>query len=202
MEEVNQLTEKDTKELLKTVEKSCGIIIPYEKERLGELSFHLYKYDNTENTENYGTQSWTFQIRYGVHTVFTKKHIKIPANKNYNDILVKFICDNNDKIYASIVEYCQNQMNTMIAMELEPEFNRRFSYIFSYDMKLCKSRNKNKNMLQAGWPNFCIAISWNDDYNEFQEFMYPLTINPDTRKFNLNSDKILTAFQRYCDSII
>lgn len=202
MEEVNLLTEKDTKELLQTVEKFCDILIPDEKERLGEISFHLYKYDNADNTDNYGKQSWTYQIRYGVHTIFSKKHINIPADQNYNDVLAKTICDHKDKIYASIVEYCQNQMDTMVKMELEPQFQQRFSYIFTYDLKLCKSRNRNKQMLNAGWPSLCIAISWNDDYGEFQEFMYPLTINQDTRRFNLDSDKILTAFQSYRDSII
>ena len=202
MEEVNLLSEKDTIELLQTVERSCKILIPDEKERLGEISFHLYKYDNSENTDNFGKQSWTFQIRYGVHTVFSKKHIKIPANQNHHGVLVKIICDNKGKIYTSIVEYCQNQMDTMVKMELEPQFHQRFSDIFTYDLKLCKSRNRNKIMLKAGWPSLCIAISWNDDYDEFQEFMYPLTINPDTRKFNLNSNKILSAFQSYRDSII
>ncbi|MEJ2545135.1 MAG: hypothetical protein P8Y99_13795, partial [Calditrichaceae bacterium] len=202
MEEVNLLTEKDTKELLQTVEKACNILIPDEKERLGEISFHLYKYDNSENIDNFGKQSWTFQIRYGMHTVFNKKHIKISSNKNYHEIITKIICDYKDKIYASIVEYCQNQMDIMVKMELEPQFQQRFSYIFNYDLKLCKSRNRNKQMLNAGWPSLCIAISWNDDYGEFQEFMYPLHINPDTRKFNLDSDHILSAFQSYRDSVI
>ena len=199
---MNLLTQNDTEELWRTVEKSCNILIPDEKERLGEMSFHLYKYDNTESSDNYGKQSWTFQIRYGIHTVFSKKHIKMPSSQNYIESLTKIICDNKNKIYTSIIEYCQNQMDTMVSMELEPEFNSRFAYIFNYDLKLCKSRKRNKQMLKAGWPSLCIAISWNDDYGEFQEFIFPLTINPDTRKFNLNSDKILSAFQSYRDSVI
>ena len=202
MEEVNLLTEKDTKELLKTVEQHCNIFIPDEKERLGEISFHLYKYDNNENIDNFGKQSWTFQMRYGVHPVFTKKHITMPSDPNYHAVLTKIICDNKDKIYASIIEYCQNQMDTMVKMELEPQFHQQFSDIFSYDLKLCKSRNRNKQMLKAGWPSLCIAISWNDEYDEFQEFMYPLNINPNTRKFNLNPEQILSAFQSYRDSVI
>ncbi len=202
MEEVNLLTEKDTEELLMTVEQSCNILIPDEKERLGEISFHLYKYDNAESSDNYGKKSWTFQIRYGVHTVFTKKHIKIPSSQSYIECLTKIICDNKNKIHVSILEYCQNQLDTMVKMELEPEFNRRFSYIFNYDLKLCKSRNKNIKMVKAGWPSLCIAISWNDEFNEFQEFIYPLSLDPNNKKFNIHTDRILTAFRNYRDEIV
>ncbi len=202
MEEVNLLTEKDTEELLMTVEQSCNILIPDEKERLGEISFHLYKYDNAESSDNYGKKSWTFQIRYGVHTVFTKKHIKIPSSQSYIECLTKIICDNKNKIHVSILEYCQNQLDTMVKMELEPEFNRRFSYIFNYDLKLCKSRNKNIKMDKAGWPSLCIAISWNDEFNEFQEFIYPLSLDPNNKKFNIHPDRILTAFRNYQDEIV
>lgn len=202
MEEINRLTQNDSIALLKTVEDNCAIIIPDEKERLGEISFHLYQYNCADNCDNFGKTSWTFQIRYGIHPVFTKKHIKILTGQNQIEILSKIICENKNVIYTAIIEYCQNQMDTMVSMELEPEFNRRFSYIFNYDLKLCKSRKKNKLMLKAGWPSLCIAISWNDEFNEFQEFMYPLMIDPESKKFNLHPGTILTAFQKYHDAII
>lgn len=202
MEEINLLTEKDIEQLVKTVVKSCNILLPDEKERLGEISFHLYKFDNPDSSERYGKESLAFQIRFGMHPIYTKKHIKFQNKQQYIGYLSGIICDNKDKIYASIIEYCQSQLDTIVAMELEPEFNRKFPYIFSYDLKLCKSRNRNKMMLEAGWPSLCIAISWNDEYDEFQEFMYPLSIDPANKKFNLDPSTILSAFQNYRDAII
>ena len=202
MEEINLLTTKDTESLLQTVRKSCGILLPDEKERLGELSFHLYQFNSPESSENYGKESLAFQIRYGMHHIYSKKHLKFQINQNSVEYLSRLICENKDTIYGSIIQYCQTQLDTIITIELEPEFNRRFPYIFSYDLKLCKSRNKNKQMVNAGWPSLCIAISWNDEYNDFQEFMYPLSIDPENRKLNLNTRTILTAFQNYRDSLV
>lgn len=202
MEEINLLTSEDTANLLTTVEKSCSILLPDEKERLGELSFHLYQFNNHGSSENYGKESFAFQIRYGMHPIYSKKHIKLQTNQYSIENLSKIICENKDVIYGSIIQYCQTQLDTIITMELEPEFNRRFPYIFSYELKLCKTRNKNEQMIKAGWPSLCIAISWNDEYNEFQEFMFPLTIDPDCRKFNVDADKILAAFQKYRDELI
>jgi hypothetical protein len=202
MEEINLLKDKDIEQLVQAVGNSCGILLPNEKERLGEISFHLYKFDNPESSERYGKESLAFQIRFGMHPIFSKKHIKNQNNNDYVKYLSGIICENKEKIYASIIEYCQSQLDTIVAMELEPEFNRKFPYIFNYDLKLCKSRNRNKQMLDAGWPSLCIAISWNDEYDEFQEFMYPLTIDPDNKKFNLDPSIILSAFQNYRDAII
>jgi len=202
MKEINLLSKDDTKKLLDTIDSSCGILIPDEKERLGALTFHLYQFNNPEKSEQFGKESWAFQIRYGVHPVFSKKHLKIKTDQSQLNLLTRIICDNKEKIHHAIVEYCQSQMDTIIKMELEPEFNNRFPFIFKYDLKLCKSRNRNKRLLEAGWPSLCIAISWNDEYNEFQEFMYPLTIDSHSRKFNLDTGQILTAFQNYRDSVV
>lgn len=202
MEEINLLTNKDIEKLLQTLSESCGMLLPDEKERLGEISFHLYQFNNPESSEKYGKESFAFQIRYGMHPIYSKKHIKLQTNQNSIEHLSKIVCENKDAIYDSIIQYCQTQLDTIIAMELEPEFNQKFPYIFSYDLKLCKTRKKNQQMLKVGWPSLCIAISWNDEYNEFQEFMYPLTIDPESRKFNIKTEMILTAFQKYRDELI
>ena len=147
MEEINLLTDKDIDKLLQTLSESCGMLLPDEKERLGEISFHLYKFNNPESSEKYGKESYAFQIRYGMHPIYSKKHIKLQTNQNSVEHLSKIICENKDVIYDSIIQYCQTQLDTIIAMELEPEFNQKFPYIFSYDLKLCKTRKKNQQML-------------------------------------------------------
>ncbi|MEJ2052662.1 MAG: hypothetical protein P8X42_01965 [Calditrichaceae bacterium] len=202
MKELNLLTITDELNLLETIENSCNILIPDEKERLGELSFHLYQFNSPDQAEKYGEQSLAFQIRYGVHPIFSKKHLSIDSSENHIDILSQIICKNKDKIYTSIIDYCQNQLDSIIKLELEPALNTRLPFIFNYELKLCKSRKRNKQLMKSGWPSLCIAISWTDEYNEFQEFMYPLTIGAESKKFNLDAGRIVTAFQNYRDAVM
>jgi len=202
MEEINILTAEDIKALLKSVEKECTLLIPDEKERLGELSFHLYEYDKSGASGNTNGKSVVFQIRYGMHKIFSKKHLTVNLKNKYLEDLVKVVCENKNDIKKAIIDYCQSQLETIISLELIPEFNKRFPYLFSYELKLCKARKKNQLMIKYGWPSLCVMISWTDEFGDFQEFMYPLMIDPESRHFQIETSKIISAYQTYRDQLV
>jgi hypothetical protein len=200
MEEVNILSKDDKIRLLDTLEKECALLIPHDKDRLGELQFHLFKYKgqggNGEDPEYF------FQIRMGIHQIFSSKHVAFCETGDCLSKLESIIAANKKQIKNSIIEYCQNQLDTVLTVELEPEFNKRFPYVFNYNIKLCKARRKNTELIKYGWPSLCITIAWTDEFGEFQEFMYPLTMDPETRCFQTNISRILNSFLTYRDALI
>jgi hypothetical protein len=119
MKESNILTPKGKKDLLSFMETCFNTIIPCNKERFGSISFHLYKYDKQDHP------SWVFQIRWGSHPLFSKKHIKLDPDKEYLSQLHKIIENNKYRIMKASIEFCENQLNNAAMLEIEPELNRR-----------------------------------------------------------------------------
>jgi hypothetical protein len=200
MEEVNILSQKDKSLLLEKLEKECTLLIPQDKDRLGELQFHLFKYKGQNG--NGKPQDYFFQIRMGIHQIFSKKHLPFCEKGDCIAKLESIIAANKKQIKNSIIDYCQNQLDTVLTVELEPEFNKRFPYVFNYNIKLCKARRRNTELVQYGWPSLCITIAWTDEFGEFQEFMHPITIDPETRCFKTNISQILNSFLSYRDTLI
>ena len=122
MEEVNILSQKDKSLLLEKLEKECALLIPQDKDRLGELQFHLFKYKGQNG--NGKPQDYFFQIRMGIHQIFSKKHLPFCEKGDCIAKLESIIAANKKQIKNSIIDYCQNQLDTVLTVELEPEFNK------------------------------------------------------------------------------
>jgi len=202
MEHVNLITDKDQAHLLGLVEQECALLMPNEPERLGSVSFQLHPHKPSETNFPTDDSLYVFQLRFGMLSLFSHKQLKLNSPGEYMKDITPIIKENKSKIKTALIEYCQNQLETIVTMELEPALRQQFPYLFNYQLKLCQARIKNKYMLDLGWPSLCISISWTDDYGEYQEFMYPLCLNRDTRCFQFDMQQLITALQRFVHALI
>ena len=202
IEESRILSEKDKNKLYNSLEDSCQLMLPKEKERIGEITFHLYHYENIKNDIGSAKKHCLFQIRWGSHKIYSKKHLNMNPEKSCLDILTKAIQADRKQIKNALVEYCKNQLSSIVIIEFELEINKKSPNLTGYELQVCKCRKKNVEMNNSGWPNFCIFISWYDELGDFQEFIFPIKLDPESRLFQIPTQKIVSDFLVYRDTVI
>ncbi len=199
MKEVKVLNAEETKALNEALEAYCQLLLPQEKERMGQVSFHLYHYENPD-ARNEG--DWLFQIRWGTHKIFDQKHIEFttesPATKQLQPILKKHC----KAIHKALCDYCQIQLNNWALITLDPHIQRHNPDLKQYEIKVNHRRKKNNKTVNCGWPDFCIVLNWYDELGDFQEYFYPIKLNPENRRFELPAEHIALQFQKFRDTII
>ncbi|MGD9489705.1 MAG: hypothetical protein AB7W47_16915 [Calditrichaceae bacterium] len=197
MQESNILSEKDKKELFVILEKHCNLVLPDEKIRCGDFSFHLYHYEKNNDADD----SWVFQVRWGTHRFYAKKHLSFTNNKDYLSILTDVIRKDKSLIKKALLEHCENQLNTIAMLEIEPAINKKLPYLSRYEMSVKKLRNPGKIKNESGWPNFGVCICWYDELGNFQEFVYPIQFDSISRRFRVPPEEIVNKFQVYMDTV-
>lgn len=197
MEEVDILTRADQQRLLIQLEQACGIVLPHARSNMGALSFHVYRFKDRNPGSS---REWAFQIRWGVHKILSDKNLCL--NEQYLPVLMEVIKIHHKKIKQGLWDYAESQLNTIISLELEPELNRHRVDLVSFQLKVCKARQKVDALNKFGWPNFCVALSWYDELGDFQEFIYPLSFDPEKRCFVIPTQKLVREFLIYRDSAI
>lgn len=202
MEELNLLNGKTSERLWQALEEATGLLLPKEKERFGEISFHIYHYVQNDTNGKNGDASYVFQIRWGMHKIYSQKRICLNLNADCLAALIEIIKNDKNQIKKELIEYIENQLATIVTLELEPEFNRRFSMLRQFEMQVSRGRKKNLAIQTHGWPLLCVFISWYDELSEFQEFIFPIKIDAEIRQFVIPTQKIITQFQKYRDSLI
>ena len=200
MKELSLLNEQDQQVLLQTVEQSCAILFPKDSAKFGRLSFHLYGY--SRNKINGNEIDTYFQIRWGIHSIYKSKHFKFKTESDIVSALQKRIRQAGETIRKEIYRYCEDQLRSIVSLELEPRLQGIFSGSYTYNLGLCHGRKHGKTDNNFGWPNYCIYISWYDDLNDFQEFLYPVKFDPETNTFSIPVQHILERFQRFRDMIV
>jgi hypothetical protein len=193
MKEANILTDQDKSDLLAHLETSFNIKIPRNKERFGFISFHLYSYDKQD------VQEWVFQIRWGRHQIFSEKHVTL--DENYLSQLFTVIDSNKYRIMKAAIEFCENQLNDIVLLELGPELNRRLPLLNDYQLKVRKINFQKSKEASQCLTNYGLCISWFDDMGDYQEFLHPIPYNVSTGLFDLSPEKIVSKFQVYQDQV-
>ncbi|HID40241.1 MAG TPA: hypothetical protein EYP36_12110 [Calditrichaeota bacterium] len=200
MKELSILNDKGQQVLLQTIEEVCGIHIPRDTAKFGTLSFHLYGYSHSPPAV--GVIDTCFHIRWGIYTIFKSKHLKINPNAHFLADLQKDIRASCRAIRKEFHRYAEEQLRSIVSIELEPQLQRRFTGLHSYRLGLCQGRQSLKKEENHGWPNYCIYISWYDELDDFQEFLYPLKFDKDRHTFSIPVKQILDTFQRFRDTIV
>ena len=193
MKEANILTDQDTSDLLAHLESSFNIKIPRNKERFGYISFHLYSYEKQDVHE------WVFQIRWGRHQIFSKKHLKL--KEDYLSDLIEVIESNKYSIMKAAIDFCENQLNDIVLLELGPELNKRLPLLNDYQLKVRKINLQKSKEASQCLSNYGLCISWFDDMGDYQEFMHPIPYDISTGFFDLSPEKIVSKFQVYQDQV-
>lgn len=195
MKEANILTDQEKADLLAFMESCFNLTIPRNKERFGFISFHLYKYEKHSEPE------WVFQIRWGSHQLFSKKHLKMDFKKEHLPQLYDIITKSKFAIIKNTLEFCQNQLNNIVLLEIGPELTKRMPVMNDYKMFVRKLRPLKNREGSECLTNLCLCISWLDETGEFQEFIHPIPYDAETGYFSLSPSEIVSKFQVYQDQV-
>lgn len=201
MKEINLLQTEDIKRLHAFLEDSCSLLLPFEKERFGELSFHLYRY-NDDSEAGSSSLNIAFQIRWGANAIFHKKNLKLGADDSIVEKICQIIHKESESIKKAIFKYCENQLSAIVPMSVEPVLIMRQPNFSGYKLQFCKGRGKKSSLSEYGWPNYCVLIAWYDELGDFQEFISPIGFDAKKRKFLIDAENIVLEFQKYRDTVI
>jgi len=193
MKEIQLLKPEDHQRLLGAVEKNTGLILPVNDDRFGALSFHLYFYE--------GHPALHFQMRWGVKKIFGKKNLSV-QEENLTSHLCGLIKRHAATIRENLQTYCLEQLKNLMFLELDPHFTFNPGIGHQFTLKVCKARSKVPEQETCGWPNYCVAISWVDETDEFQEFLYPLRVDAEQRILVIPAEDIARRFKIYRDRMI
>jgi len=193
MKEANILSDQDKENLLAYLESSFNIKIPSNKERFGFISFHLYRYEKERSTE------WVFQIRWGSHQLFSKKHLSL--QEDYLSQLCEVIRANKYSIIKSAMEFCENQLNDIVLLELGPELTRKLPLLNNYQLSIRKIRPGRSKETYQCLTDYGLCISWYDNMGDYQEFLHPIPYDVEKGLFDFSAEKIASKFQVYQDQV-
>ncbi len=194
MKEIELLSEKDKRELLRLLEKQCGLLLPADQIRLGAITFHLFRYQQQDGLY--------FLIRWGMQKIFSSKGISDAGTKRVLAQLRTLIRGNKTAIKKALTGYYGEQLNNLAQIELQPELTRQCSDAAQLNLSVCQARRcRAKSTNNYGWPNFCVMISWLDETDEFQEFLFTLPLDAQSKSFTIPSEEIIVQFRRYRDTI-
>ena len=196
MEELHIVSEQQAQQILAGLEKYCGILIPSPYSGLEPISVHIYQ----KKHQSEPGDCRVLQIRWGMHQIFSFKHFAKFNSEEIVNAIHEILKKNCKKIQEKLFEHCKEILSDFITLILEPELNSRNIILSSYNLKICNTRKNSKNENTGGWPNYCIFISWEDDQEDFLEFVYPVLFNEKTRQFELPVDDIITKLIKYRDS--
>ncbi|NOX88156.1 MAG: hypothetical protein GXO77_03955 [Calditrichaeota bacterium] len=194
MKELNPFSAEEIKALKKHLESCCGVKIPEDTTRFGEIRFYLYS----------GSKSDEFhiQIFWGPHKIFSKRHFYPKSGESLLNTIQSIILKNSGAIKEELFEYCEERLNDFAYIELEPLIERHKLTFLNIDLKVCKARKKIHPSQSGGWPLWCVVMSWKDEFGEFQEFVRPLKFNSQTQIFEINGESIIKEFLKFRDQLI
>jgi hypothetical protein len=196
--ECNLVNEKIRISLIEKLENVTQLPLPKEDIYLGNINFFFYHKSSSSKNAQY-----IFQIQWGSKSIFVLKNIILKDMKKIEDKCHSIFQDNADIIRAELVQYCVSQLNNIILVELPiqmrtfmPAFNE---YRIFVDVSSCKPVNDNNQKLK--WPSIAVFISWDDEFGDFQEFVFPLKFGYDKNHFILDYHDIIKELKIYWDSL-
>jgi len=195
MKEIELLSAKDKNELLRLLEEQCGLLLPKDKALFGAITFHLFRGQRQQGLH--------FLIRWGLQKIFSARGIHDAGAARVLEQLRSLIRSNKTTIKKALTDYCGEQLNNMAQIELQPELTRQCSDARQLSLSVCQARAcRSKETNNHGWPNYCVVISWLDETDEFQEFLFPLAMEEQSRSFTIPGEAIIARFRRYRDTLI
>ena len=194
----NLVSQKNRISLVKELEDVTKLPLPKEDLSLGNINFFLYQKSPSSKPDQY-----IFQIQWGTKSIFVVKNIILKDINKIEDKCYSVFQANAESIRNELIQYCISQLNDIILVELPihlrnvmPTFN---DYRIFVDISSCKQINNDDKKLK--WPAISIFISWDDEFGDFQEFVYLLKFNYENNHFILDYQDIINELKVFWDHI-
>jgi len=193
MKELKSLNEPDVALLKQILEESTRLIFPEDATRFGDLKFHLYSGSSSEE--------FHFQLFWGPHNIYSKKHVKEKFSNDLFNNIGKFIKKDGKKIARAAIQYCQERLADFLQIELQPVLMTHGLNTLEIEIKLRQSQKSRASAANGGWPIWCLLMSWTDEFGEFQEFVHKITFNKEKKTFEIDPQSIVKKFINYRNSL-
>jgi hypothetical protein len=188
------LDESHRQELIKHLQSAAGLPLPDNDLYLGNINFILY-----EREVRAGNNIHVFQIQWGSKSIFIDKHFVLNKNQNLIPAITDFFSKNGQELRSEFIKYAVTQLNDTIAVELPIKLQEKLPAFLNYRVFVDITR-KHKNGHDNNhtcWPQISVFIAWEDEFGEFEEFVFPLPFDRETNHFILDYEEITSAFIRY-----
>ncbi len=188
MKELRTFSPQELQTLKETLEKASGLILPNDPTRFGELKFHVY----SGATEH----EFHFQIFWGPHKIFTKKHLLQSSKHDLLQALQALLKESAAEITQALLNYCAERLNDFLQIELQPLLMAHGLDTLQVNVKV-KPSTKAPTQQNGGWPIWCLLMSWVDEFGEFQEFAHKIFFDVSQKQFQISAEEIVKNFVKY-----
>jgi hypothetical protein len=196
--ECNLVNENNRISLIEKLEAATLLPLPEEDIYLGNINFFLYQKCSSSKDSHY-----IFQIQWGSKSILVVKSTTFKDINKIEDECNTIFQENAEKLRSALIQYCISQLNNIILVELPIQIRNLMPTFIDYrifvDISRYKSSNNNENKLR--WPPISVFISWDDEFGEFQEFVYPLKFNHKNNHFTLDYNTLINELKVYRDTI-
>ena len=193
----NLVNEKHRLLLIDLLEKSSRLPLPREDMYLGNINFALY-HKSASSTNQY-----IFQIQWGSKSIFIIKNLPLKDMDKIENEMKKIFEKNAEALRSDLIKYCISQLNNIILVELPIHIRKEMPAFIDYKLFVDVTRcvNKDNKEKKLKWPSIALFISWDDEFGDFQEFVYPLNFAYGTNHFILDYKSMIQELKRYRDKI-
>jgi hypothetical protein len=188
------LEESHRLQLIKQLQVSTGLPLPSEDLYLGNINFLLYEKESAPPDNSH-----VLQIQWGSKSIFIDKHFVLKKNQELIQAIVDFFDTNCLELRAELIKYTVDQLNDIVAVELPVKITEKLPALTNYRVfvDITKKHGKEYTDNQTCWPQISVFIAWEEEFGEFEEFVFPLPFNAETNHFLLNYEEIVSAFIKY-----
>jgi hypothetical protein len=192
------LDESHRQELLTQLQSAAGLPLPDNDLYLGNINFLLYERETDSASDEY-----IFQIQWGSKSIFIEKHFVLKKNQNLIQSITGLFSKKSQELRSEFIKYTVEQLNDTIAVELPVKLQEKLPVLFNYrifvDITRVPKNGDNHN--HSHWPQISVFIAWEEEFGEFEEFVFPLPFDPVSNHFVLDYDEIIAAFIKYRNTI-
>ncbi len=194
MKKLKSLNEDDVAVLKQILEESTRLTFPEDATRFGALKFHIYS--------GAGSNEFHFQLFWGPHNLYSKKHVQEKSSNELITDLGRFIKKDGKKIAQAAIQYCEERLTDFLQIELQPLLMANGLNALEIEIKIRQSKKTKATDDNGGWPVWCLLMSWMDEFGEFQEFVHKITFNKEIKHFDIDPQVIIKKFIAYRNSLI
>ena len=196
--ECNLVKEKHRFLLIDLLERTTGLPLPREDIYLGNINFALY-----HKTASQDSNQYIFQIQWGSKSIFVLKKLTLKNIDQIEDKIQEIFKKHVETLRSDLIQYCISQLNNIILVELPVQIRNVMPAFIDYKVfvDVSRCRNKESEEKKLKWPSIAVFISWDDEFGDFQEFVYPLNFAYNNNHFILDYESMITELRRYKDNI-
>lgn len=192
------LDESHRVQLVNQLQVSTGLPLPVKDLYLGNINFLLYEKETGGSNSTH-----VLQIQWGSRSIFVEKHFTVKKNQDLFKAIKDLFDEHCLALRSECIKYTVTQLNDIVAIELPIKIQEKLPTLLDYRVFVDITKKHGKEQIDNNvcWPQISVFIAWEEEFGEFEQFVFPLSFDEETNHFILNYAEIAEGFIRYRNSI-